>query len=101
MINVIASLCIKEGSLSEFIEICKANAMKVREEKGCIEYFPLIDIDAKLPTQGLDENAVIIIEKWENIESLHDHLKATHMLVYREKVKDMIIGRSLKVLTAA
>ena len=101
MINVIASIRIKEGSLSDFLIICKANVPKVREEKGCIEYFPAVDIDAKLAPLMKDDIVVTIIEKWERLEALHAHLEAPHMLVYREKVKDLIAGRSLKVLTEA
>jgi quinol monooxygenase YgiN len=73
----------------------------VREERGCIEYFPAVDIDADLPPQSLDENVVTIIEKWESLEALRDHLKAPHMLAYQEKVKDIVEDRSLKVLEEA
>ena len=98
MINVIASIRVKTGSLSDFLEIFRAIMPKVREEKGCIEYFPAVDVDAKLPPQILDENIVTIIEKWESLEALRDHLEAPHMLEYKEKVKDIVAGLSLKVL---
>ena len=98
MINVIASIQIKEGKVSEFLEIFKSNVPNVREEKGCIEYFPAVDIDTDLPPQALDENMVTIIEKWEDVEALKVHLVAPHMLAYREKVKDMVGNLSLKVL---
>ncbi len=98
MINVIASIQIKEGKVSEFLEIFKSNVPNVREEKGCIEYFPAVDIDTDLPPQALDENMVTIIEKWEDVEALKVHLVAPHMLAYREKVKDMVENLSLKVL---
>jgi quinol monooxygenase YgiN len=101
MINVIASIRVKAGRLSDFLKIFKANMIKVREERGCIEYFPTVDIDAELPPQILDENVVTIIERWENLEALRDHLKAPHMLAYREKVKDIVGGVSLKVLQEA
>lgn len=101
MINVIASIRVKTGSLADFLEIFKANIPKVREEKGCIEYFPAVDIDAKLPPQILDENVVTIIEKWESLEALLDHLDSPHMMAYGEKVKDMVTGLSLKVLREA
>jgi quinol monooxygenase YgiN len=101
MINVIASIRVKQGSLSDFLAICKANVPKVREEKGCIEYFPAVDVDAKLPPQARDENVVTVIEKWESLEALHAHLEAPHMLAFREKVKDLVEGRSLKVLREA
>ncbi len=98
MINVIASIRVKAGMLPEFVEIFKSNVPNVREERGCIEYFPTVDIDADLPPQSLDENVVTIIEKWESLDALRDHLKAPHMLSYKEKVKDMVEDLSLKVL---
>jgi quinol monooxygenase YgiN len=98
MINVVASIRIKEGKMSEFLEIFKANVPNVLAEKGCIEYCPAIDIDADLPPQALDENLVTLIEKWEDLESLKVHLVAPHMLAYREKVKEMVEDLSLRVL---
>jgi len=73
----------------------------VKKERGCIEYFPAIDLDAGLPPQTLDENVVTIIEKWESLEALRDHLKAPHMLAYREKVKEIVENVLLKVLKEA
>jgi quinol monooxygenase YgiN len=101
MINVIASIHIKEGRLSEFIEIFKSNIPKVLEEKGCIEYVPTVDVPTGLPPQELDNNVVTIIEKWDSLEDLQAHLLAPHMLAYKEKVKDLVDKLSLKVLREA
>jgi quinol monooxygenase YgiN len=101
MINVIASIHIKEGRLSEFIDIFKTNVPKVLEEKGCIEYMPTIDVPTGLPPQELNNNIVTIIEKWDSIEDLQAHMTAPHMLVYKEKVKDLVDKVSLKVLMEA
>ena len=101
MINVIASISVRTGKLSDFLEIFKSNVPNVREERGCIEYFPAVDIDADLPPQSLDENVVTIIEKWENLEALRDHLNAPHMLAYKEKVKNIVEDVSLKVIQEA
>ncbi len=101
MINVIASIRVKTEKFSEFLEIFKSNVPSVRDENGCIEYFPAVDIDADLPPQSLDENVVTIIEKWESLEALRDHLNAPHMLAYKEKVKDIVEGVSIKVLQEA
>ncbi len=101
MIRVIASIRIRAGKMTEFLHICKANVPAVRAEKGCLEYIPAVDIDSKLPTQGLDPQLVTIIEKWESLEALHRHLKAPHMLAYRDKVNDLVERRTLKVLTEA
>ena len=101
MINVIASIRVKAGRLPEFLEIFNSNVPSVKKERGCIEYFPAVDVDADLPPQRLDKNVVTIIEKWESLEALRDHLKAPHMLAYREKIKDMVEDTSIKVLKKA
>ena len=98
MINVIASIHIKEGRSAEFVDIFKSNMSHVLKEKGCIEYVPTIDVPADLPPQELNENVVTVIEKWRSLEDLHAHLSAAHMLAYREKVKDLVEKVSLKVL---
>jgi len=101
MISVIASIKVKSGKVGEFISIFKANVPEVRREKGCIEYYPAIDIDSKIPVQQLDANIVTIIEKWNSLDDLNAHLKAPHMASYREKVKNMVESVSLKVLQEA
>ena len=101
MINVLASISVKEGKRADFIAAFKDNLPAVRAEEGCIEYFPAVDIDADLPPQQLDENEVTVIEKWASLEALRAHLRAPHMLAYKEKVKDIVEGVSLKVLQEA
>ena len=101
MINVLASISIKEGKRAAFIAAFKDNLPAVRAEEGCLEYFPAVDIDADLPPQQLDENVVTVIEKWASLEALRAHLSAPHMLAYKEKVKDIVEGVSLKVLQEA
>ena len=101
MIHVIASIRVRDGQRPAFLDIFKANVPNVREEKGCIAYFPTVDIDAELAPQSLDESLVTIIEKWENVAALRDHLNAPHMLSYKEKVKDIVEGVTIKVLQEA
>ncbi len=101
MINVIASIRIKSEHFSAFLEIFKSNVPIVKEEKGCIEYFPAVDVNANLPPQVLDKNVVTVIEKWEDIDALHTHLTSTHMIAYQEKVQDMVEDVSLKILKEA
>ena len=101
MISVIASVRVKADKVPEFIEILKSNLAKVRAEEGCIEYFPVVDVDSGLPVQKLDKTVVTIIEKWESVEALRAHLRTPHMLAYREKVKDIVEELSIKVLREA
>jgi quinol monooxygenase YgiN len=101
MISVIASIKVKAGRVPQFIEILESNVPEVRKEKGCIEYFPAVDIDSGLPVQKLDKDIVTIVEKWESMEALRAHLKTPHMLAYREKVKNIVEELSIKVLKEA
>jgi quinol monooxygenase YgiN len=101
MISVIALIRIKNGRLSEFIEIFKANVPNVLEEKGCIDYVPTIDIPTGLPPQELDKDVVTIIEKWGSLKALHAHMSAPHMLAYKERVKDLVEKISIKILKEA
>ena len=98
MINVIASIEIKEEQLSNFLEIFKSNIPNVLKEKGCIEYVPTIDVPTGLPPQEINNNVVTIIEKWNSLEDLTAHLTAPHMLAYREKTKTLVEKMSVKVL---
>lgn len=101
MVTVIASISLKPGCMQDFLRVFKANVPQVRAEAGCIEYYPTSDVPADLPPQKLEENVVTVIEKWESVEALHEHFKAPHMASYRENVKDMVQGVSLKVLQEA
>ena len=98
MINVIASIHIQDGRLSEFVEIFKSNIPNVLEESGCIQYLPTMDVPTGWPSQKLNNNVVTIIEKWASLEDLQAHLSTPHMLAYKERVEDMVDRTSLKVL---
>ena len=98
MINVIASIKIKESHMSEFIEIFKENMANVLLETGCIEYVPTLDFATGFPVQELISIVITIIEKWETLENLQAHIIAPHMLEYKEKVRDIVESVSLKVL---
>ena len=101
MIHVIASVSIRQGRRSEFLEIFKANVPNVLADQGCIEYRPAIDVSTGLDPQIVDENLVTVIEKWESLDHLRAHLSAPHMLDYREQVSSMVEGVVLKVLEDA
>ena len=101
MIHVLASIHIRSGKRERFVELFKANVPNVLAEQGCVEYTPAVDLDALLPPQILDENTVTIIEKWECLKALMAHLKAPHMLAYREEVKDLVEETELKILKEA
>jgi quinol monooxygenase YgiN len=101
MIYGVVSVRVKEGKLQEWLELFKANAAKVREEKGCTQYFSLVDIDANIPIQTFEKNVVTVLEQWESVEALHDHFDAPHMAVYFEKEKEFVEDVTVKMLQDA
>lgn len=98
IVNVIASIEVKEGHLAEFTKIFNDNVPNVLAENGCIAYTPTVDVSTTIGVQEVDKNVVTIIEKWKSLEHLYAHLKAPHMDTYREKVKDIVVGVTIKVL---
>ena len=101
MVHVIASIRVKQGSRARFLEVFKSNVPAVKAEPGCIEYRPAVDVDSGLPPQLLEADVVVIIEKWDSLDALRKHLATPHMLAYRDKVKDLVVNVSLKVLQDA
>ena len=101
MIDVIASIRIKDGHADEFIEKFNRNVPNVLAEEGCIDYYPTVDADSGMAVQEKDAQVVTIVEKWESLEALQAHSKAPHMVRFRESVKDIVEGTTLKVLKTA
>ena len=101
MIHVIATAYIDKGRRQEFIRAFNTNIPNVLAENGCIQYTPTVDfvsgIDRQTPPE---EDTVVIIEQWETIEDLENHLVAPHMSVYRERVKDMVRSVELRITTS-
>jgi len=102
MIHVIASIELKPGTRERFLTIFKANVPAVLAEEGCLRYEPTIDADTGIAAQGgARPNVVTIVEAWASVGHLKTHLAAPHMATYREKVKDLVAGVKLQVVTPA
>jgi quinol monooxygenase YgiN len=102
MIHVIATITVHPGRRAEFLEHFHRLMPLVHAETGCLEYGPAIDIHTGLPNPvPLREDVVVIVEKWENLDTLKAHLVAPHMHDYRTRVKELVIGTELQVLAPA
>jgi len=102
MIHVIATINLKPGTRTAFLEHLMANVPAVLAEQGCQGYTPAVDIDSGLAAQGpLRGDTVVIVEAWTDMACLNSHLVAPHMAAYREKVKDMVDSVTLQVLQSA
>lgn len=101
MVTVIATVICQPGHRADFLREFYAIVPLVREEEGCVEYGPTVDIATDIPAQDTDENRVTICEKWESVDALKAHLVAPHMQSYRPKIKDLVASVELRVLEAA
>lgn len=89
MIHVIATIQLNPGTREAFIKEFLRLTPLVRAEAGCIEYGATIDEPTALAIQDLaGENAVVVVEKWANVDALHAHSQAAHMAEYRVRVKE-------------
>ncbi len=99
MIHVIATVTVAAGKRDAFLAEFRRVMPQVHAEAGCIEYGPAIDLAAGLPVQvAARDDVVVILEKWESLDTLHAHLGAPHMLEYRQRVKDLVTRVELQVL---
>lgn len=99
MICVLATIQVAEGRRDEFLALLRTIIPNVLAEEGCIEYGPMIDLETTLEKQPpVRPDSVTIVEKWEDIASLEDHLMAPHMIDYRKKVQDLVVDSSLLVV---
>lgn len=102
MIHVIAFLEAAPGRRDELLARFKTVVPTVLSEPGCIEYGPAIDestqFDFQLP---VSENAFVVVEKWEDLPSLENHLQAPHMQAFFTEAGDVLQGVTAHILKSA
>jgi len=102
MIHVVAVLTTKPGMREQVLKHFLANVPAVRAEKGCIEYGAAVDTENAPSFQTkYGPDTFIVIEKWESVEALKAHSTAPHMVAYAAKVKEMMAGRAVHILSPA
>ena len=102
MIYVLATIEVRDGQRDAFLKHFHDLVPKVRAEEGCIEYGPTVDLETNIGAQiPLRTNVITVVEKWEDLEALEHHLMASHMLEYRELVKDIVKEVSLQIVEPA
>jgi quinol monooxygenase YgiN len=99
MIHVLAIITAQPGKRTELLELFHAVIPVVREERGCIEYGVAVDVAKADPAFGPD--TYVVVEKWENMETLQAHAVAPHMKSFGEAAKYLIAKRAVHVLEPA
>ena len=102
MLHVVAILTAKPGQREAILAAIRANLPAVRAEKGCIEYGSAIDAEGIGGFQTkAGPDTIFVIEKWADADALKAHAVAAHMAAYAAKVKDLVAGRVIHVLSPA
>ncbi|MEZ6048972.1 MAG: putative quinol monooxygenase [Planctomycetaceae bacterium] len=102
MIHVIATIEVKAGQRDAFLEEFRKIIEPVRAEDGCLEYGPAIDAQTDVPVQAVKGDTIVtVVEKWESVEALKAHFQAPHMLEYKQKVGDIVVGTRIEILQPA
>jgi quinol monooxygenase YgiN len=102
MIHVVAIITAKPGLRACIVEHFHANVQAVRAESGCIKYGPVVDADNAIAAQTrAGPDTFFVIEKWASMDALKAHAAAPHMAAYAAKVREMIAGRTVHVLSGA
>ena len=78
MIVVNAKAITNNSNFIKLKEIINKLEQETRKEKGCIDYAFSIDIN--------NENVLRITELWEDLKSLQDHLKTSHVDAFRNEM---------------
>lgn len=100
MIHVIATIEVRHGARDALLHEFHRLVPTVRDEDGCIEYGPAVDLSASV-SEPPRANVVTVVEKWSSVAALEAHLEAPHMSRFRETVKDMVVGVRIQVLEPA
>jgi quinol monooxygenase YgiN len=99
MIHVIASVTLRPGTKSHFIRELSAVLGKIRAERGCIQYELLEDLRLGLPREvDVRPDVVTVLERWSDVQALHVHLSADHMVEYRSRTTTFVESVQLRIL---
>jgi quinol monooxygenase YgiN len=99
MVHVIAKITAQPGQRDELLAEFHKLVPQVHAEAGCIEYVPAVDVASGIDAQQpIGDDSFLVIEKWESIQHLQDHLAAPHMAAYRETVRELVSSVTLNVL---
>jgi len=88
MIIVTAMMNVKPGIKYAFILEANQLVEATRQEKGCISYDLLTSTD--------DEDLLIMLEKWEDIDSLNRHMETDHFKKFGDTI-ERFLTREIEV----
>lgn len=102
MISVVATIRTAPGEREAVLRAFAEIVPQVRAEQGCLEYVPMVDIASGISAQGaVRGNVVTVVEKWQDLDALRQHLAAPHLVHFLEATKSKLAGLEIQVLSPA
>ena len=100
MLYLLAILTAKPGMRDALLAEVNAVVPASLAEKGCLEYCPTIDVEGWTGRQNkLGPDTLVLVEKYESVEALNEHIASPHIRSYQVKSKDLIESRVIYMLT--
>ena len=98
MIQVIAKLSFAAGKRDALQKLIADLLPKVHAESGCVEYQPATEVPTGLEVQTpVDEGAITMVEKWDDVDALKRHLEEPHMADFFAATEGIITGVEVQV----
>ena len=98
MIHVVARVTLKPGTAPLFLREFRDLTVLVRQEPGCVDYFPAQDVNMDLSSQRLGPDSVTILEKWTSRKALESHLRSGHMRGFEDRIKNIVLNIELSIV---
>ena len=99
MIQILVTMIVKEGRMAEFIAVCEELRPLVLVEKGCQAYEYAREIASPLGIQEpINADRVTLIERWDSLDALKEHMETPHMKEAGPKMKDLRSSVAARVL---
>jgi quinol monooxygenase YgiN len=101
MIHAIAAIKAREGERDNLVAAFREILPEVRAKTGCLEYSLALHLRTGFPGQPpFDENEFIIVEKWDDLESLKAHMADPKYQAWFVKLWPLVAGASMQVFQA-
>jgi len=84
MIVVTAKMTVKPGLKDEFVSGCQELIEATRKEEGCMSYKLYSDTDI--------QNELVMLEFWEDIESLNIHMETEHFKKFGDILDKFLVA---------
>lgn len=98
MITVFAEIFIKPGRRQAVLEAIQKLTPTVLDEEGCHQYDALVDHQAQMPWKHNSPDSIFMLEQWDSLRHLEQHLQMPHMDAHRSLIKDDVLDLKIQVM---